>query len=148
MHPEFLLQSALPCAVTPTHFYPVVNLDLTQHIKAHFWEACLIAPTWCEKQYLVSGQTFWKGPEAKVVSKADITPSSCCVIKEETRLYWLEYHCMPLKEHLYWRKTRQLYKGAEGGERNLKLGGETHQTFIKTKTGTKPGILQDITDLL
>lgn len=40
---------------------------------------------------------------------------------------------MPLKEHLYRRKTRQLCSGVEGGERNLKQEAERckHQVFQK-----------------
>ena len=41
---------------------------------------------------------------------------------------------MPLKEHLYWRKTRQLCRGVEGRERNLKQERGRH---LEEKKNTK-----------
>ena len=83
------------------------------------------------QQYPVGGQTrgviaprSGRTPRrVKLCARQTALPPSCSVIKEETGPYWLENHWMPLKEHLYWRKTRQLRGGVEGGERNLKQEG-------------------------
>lgn len=63
---------------------------------------------------------------------------SCSVIKEETRPFSQENHCMPLKEHLYWRKTRQLCKGVEEKKkkrrRNLVQDREANTSSLQQKT--------------